>query len=289
MKAVLTRNSSFARVYGTRMRTSFPRRLVLLVVTLAAAACGAADPYRGIPADQLFARAQADFEEEDWDDAIDVLERVTLAFPDFERLADARFLLARAYYEDEKYITAHQEFLNFLSRHPASERVPEAALWTCRSVGAQSRISQRDQTETVRAAQVCQNVARDYTGIDDEVAAGAREIFNEMRSRLAKKAFENGEFYTARQQWDSSIIYFEKVVDEFADTDWAPRAIVEIMNAYEEIGYEDEIQRWRERLLNSYPDSPEARAINGRATGEDGSPRMDAGSGASPGDLRRAR
>lgn len=289
MTAVPPRNSSLSRVYPTRMRTSFPRRLVLLAVTLATTACGSADPYRGIPPEQLLARAEADFEEEDWGDAIDVLERVTLAFPDFERLADARFLLARAYYEDEKYITSNQEFLNFISRHPASERVPEAALWSCRSVAAQSRISQRDQSETERAAGICQNVARDYTGIDDEVAAAALEIFNEMRSRLAKKAFENGEFYTARQQWDPAIIYFEKVVDDYADTEWAPRAIVEIMNAYGEIGYEDEVERWRERLLTSYPDSPQAKAINGSAEGDGGSARVAGEDGASSADLRPPR
>jgi len=289
MTAVFTRNSSGARVYPTRMHTPFPKRLALLVITLATTACGAADPYRGIPADPLFARGQAEFEEEDWSNAVEILERVTLAFPDFERLADARFLLARAYYEDEKYITANQEFLNFLSRHPGSERVPEAALWTCRSVAAQSRIPQRDQSETERAAGVCQGVASDYTGIDDEVAAQAREIFNEMRSRLAKKAFDNGEFYTARQQWDPAIIYFEKVVEEYADTEWAPRAIVEIMEAYGQVGYEDEVQRWRERLLNSYPDSPQARAINGTAEEEGGVFRASGGSGTSIRDPRAVR
>lgn len=239
---------------------------------MATAACGTATPYQGLTSAELYARAQAEFEEEDWGDAADVLERLLTTDPGFEDAPDARLMLARAYFNDEQYVTAQSEYTRFLDRHPGHERAPEAALGICESFAALSPIPERDQRYTQQALLVCPNVARDYASIAPEIAERAQGIANEMRSKLAEKLYRTADdFYAARDWWDSAIIYYEMIVDEYADTEWAPKAIVGLMEAYEAIGYEDDVETWRQRLLNSYPDSPEARAIdNGGGGGAGG-------------------
>lgn len=245
------------------------QRLAAFALLALSTACASSSPYLGMNAEQVWARAEAEFQDGDWDDAIEALDVLAASFPTWERMADARMLMAKAYFNDKKYFTASQEFSRFLERYPRDERASEAALLMCRSYVELSPIPPRDQTYTEQAARVCQQVVSDWTGRDDDVARQASDYVNEMRAKLAEKAFDRADFYYDRELWDSSIIEFQRVVDDYADTDWAPRALARIVAAYQEIGYQDEVERARQQLLNSYPDSPEAKAA-AEATADDG-------------------
>jgi outer membrane protein assembly factor BamD len=175
--------------------------------------------------------------------------------------------LASAYYLDEQYITAASEYTRFLDRYPGHPRAPEAALGVCRAYSALSPISQRDQTFTGQALAVCRNVVTDYPTL--EVAQEAAEHANEMRGKLARKIYENGAFYLRRGLNDSAIIYFQDVVNDFPETTYAPQALLGIIQAYEAIGYEDEVQQARDRLMTDYPDSEAARSLSGVDPGGD--------------------
>jgi outer membrane protein assembly factor BamD len=246
-----------------------PFAVLLLIGLTALGACSSAGPYQGLTPDQLLERGLAAYEREDWDEAAEVLDRLLLQNPNYPRAAEARIRLADAYFEQESFITASTEYERFLQRNPGHEDAPRAALGLCRSYVALSPISQRDQTYTYQAANICQNVARDYRSVDEEVADRAQALANDMRWKLAKKVYDNADFYANRGLWDPAIIYYEDVVENFADTEWAPRAMLGLVAAYREIDYPDEVEAWRLRLLNSYPDSPEARSLGGDGAGED--------------------
>ncbi|HZD03831.1 MAG TPA: outer membrane protein assembly factor BamD, partial [Longimicrobiales bacterium] len=96
---------------------------------------------------------------------------------------------------------------------------------------------------------------------DEEVVQQAQEVMNRMRSKLGEKVYLNAMHYFGREFWHSSIIYFEAVVNDYGDTEWAPKAIVGMIDAYRKVGFDQEVEQWRQTLLNSYPDSPEAKAL----------------------------
>jgi outer membrane assembly lipoprotein YfiO len=252
-----------------------PSRLAALALLAPlAGACASASPYAGLPADTIFEHGRAAFEREDWEEAAKALDRLLLTFQAFDRVPEARMMLARAYYNDGKFLTAQQEFTRFLERHPGHADAPQAALGRCRAFVGLSPIPERDQTYTDQAAQVCANVVRDYTGVADDVATQAGALANDMRARLGEKVYLNGLHYFERKFWDSAVIYLEWVYEDYGDTEWAPRAILRLVEIYGEIGYEDEVDRWRQILLDSYPDSPEAESlVNGGVTGDPGGPR----------------
>jgi outer membrane protein assembly factor BamD len=89
----------------------------------------------------------------------------------------------------------------------------------------------------------------------------AREMMLELRNKLAAKDFDAGEYYFKRNAFDSAIIYYEATVRDYADTALAPRALARLIDVYKALGYQEEEQQTRERLLREYPDSPEARAL----------------------------
>jgi outer membrane assembly lipoprotein YfiO len=167
--------------------------------------------------------------------------------------------LGRRSTNSKQFITAASEFTRFLGAYPIHSRAHEAALGVYKSNEALSPHYQRDQTFTEQALRICQNVANDYLGTEMGTEAG--EIAIAMRGKLAEKLFESRMYYFRRGAYDSSVINFADVVEAYPGTEWAPRALAAIMDAYTEIGYADEVESARNRLLRLDPDSPEARVI----------------------------
>lgn len=242
-------------------------RTLISVPLLGAVACASGSKYQGLDAAGVYGLAQEEMAGEDYSDAAETLDRLLLVYPNFDEGGEANFLLANAYYLDGQFITAASEFTRFLDRYPGHPRAPEAALGICRAYSELSPISQRDQTFTDQAVAVCRNVVTDYPTLP--AAQEAALLANDMRGKLARKIYENGAFYLRRKLDDSAIIYFEDVVNNYPETAVAPDALLGIIEAYERIGYEDEVQQARDRLLSEYPESEAARSLAGSTTGED--------------------
>lgn len=215
--------------------------------------------------DELYQYAQAAFEEEEYDDAIGALERLAASFPAFEQIVEARLMLADAFFEKEEYLSAASDYERILQRYGQSPLAPRAALGVCRSYLELSPIPQRDQTYTEQAVVACGNVAADYRGTPE--GERAAELRDRMIGRLAEADYLVAEYYIKREWYDSGIIYLEDLVERFPETRWAPRALLTMVEAYEAIGWDEEAEETRERLLSQYPDSPEASRLG---NGDDG-------------------
>lgn len=242
-------------------------RTVLLAacVVLLAACGGGPDRYQGLTAEDLFRLAEAELAEQDYDNAIETLDRLLLSYGNWERIAEARKLLGDAYYQNEEYLTARSEYERFLDRHPVHALAPEAALGTCRSLAALSPEPQRDQAYTQDAITRCRNVVIDYGGTPQAVEAA--RIANELRLVLAEKDYLNADFYFRRELYDSAIKYYEFVVQLYPETRFAPMALLGIYRSNMEIGYEDLAAEARQRLLDRYPDSTAAAEIRTNGAG----------------------
>jgi outer membrane protein assembly factor BamD len=244
-------------------------RIALVVLVGIAGACASTSRWEGLTATQLYDMGRGEFEAGDYGDAAETLERLILGAPGFSQAAEAQILLGRAYFLSEQYILAQSEFTRFIDRFPAHPQASEAALGVCRSNEALSPIAQRDQTFTMQAVTVCQNVASDWQGTP--AAEQAAEIVRQMRDKLAEKQYDNGAYYLRRNVPDAAILYWQQLLETFPETDWAPTALAGIIEAYTRIGYEDEVASATERLRTEYPDSPEARALdNGGGEGDSG-------------------
>lgn len=235
------------------------RRPLLALPVALLVACGGGDPYAGMDAAALFRLAETEYAEGDYGNAIEVLERLLINFTDFDRLADARMMLAEAYFEDDEFLTARSEYQRFRDRYVSHARAPEAALGECRALAALAPHPQRDQTYTREAVTVCGNVTVDYAGTAEAARAG--EIREGLRFTLAEKEFLNAEHYFRREQFDPAILYYQFVVDLYPETEFAPRALLGLYKANLEIGYDDLAEEARARLLRDYPASEAATEI----------------------------
>jgi outer membrane protein assembly factor BamD len=248
----------------TQTPQALRRALALSALTLAGA-CGGGDPYQGMDAETLYRMAEVELSEGDAENAIEVLERLHVSFGDWPRLPDAGMLLAQAHFDNDDYLTARSEYRRFLDRFADNPRAPEAAAGECRALGALAPHPQRDQGYTEEAITVCTNVVVDYAGTPQ--AEEAETIRTGLRYTMAEKEYLNGNHYFRRRQYDSAIIYFQFVADLYPETEFAPRALLGLLRCNEAIGYADLAQEARERLLQEYPDSPEAVEVSAAGNG----------------------
>ena len=221
-------------------------------------ACGGNVRYSGLTAEEIWALGLQAREQEEWQDAAEAFDFVLFA-PGFSRAAEARLLLAEVQYRDGRYIEARSEYQRVIDRWPADTVAVTAALGVCRSLVALSPITQRDQSFTRQARLSCRQVAADLAGTVMGLEAGRRA--GQMQLKLAEQDYDTGLHYQKRRLFDSALLYFEQVVSEFSETEWAPWALYQMVDVFGRIGYLRDVETTRDLLLETYPDSEPAQLL----------------------------
>lgn len=193
--------------------------------------------------------------------AVEHLSRFVLVASGDPRLRDALMALARSQQATREHISAAASYLRVVTEFPRDPAAIEARYGMCEAYYRLSPRAQLDQQHTYTAITYCQSYAELYPETPE--AQVARERVVEMREKLAHKAYLNGLFYFRRNFLDSSIVYFTEVVERYPGTTWAPAALSMMVRTYERLGYEEDAEAARARLLQEYPQSTEARQLAG--------------------------
>jgi outer membrane protein assembly factor BamD (BamD/ComL family) len=83
----------------------------------------------------------------------------------------------------------------------------------------------------------------------------------QLVDKLAEKLFQAGEHYYRRRAYDSAIQYFDDLLELFPTSAAAPKSLLRLYQTYTTLGYAEEAQSMRERLLRDFPESEQARLI----------------------------
>lgn len=235
-------------------------RTFLIAVVMTASGCAsAAQVPDNLPADALFERGLTALQEGKWTDAIALFERFVITHPTHGRLQEARFNLANGYFGKKEYITAATEYSRLANDYPAGPYADDARFKLCEAYYRLSPKPQLDQQYTRAALDHCQSLLTYYPTSD--FVGRAQELLSDLREKLATKAFLTGEFYFKRNAFDSAIIYFEGALRDYPTTSVAPRALQRLFDTYTVLGYKEEADTAKQRLLRDYPNSPEARQL----------------------------
>ena len=241
------------------MRIDVRGPLTSLVSSLLFVACAGGVPFQGMTVQEVYNLGIQAMLEEDWDAAFDALD-VVVRQAGFEHAAEARLRLAQMEYARENYIESRAEYQRALDRFPADTTARHASLGICRSLSQLSPITDRDQSFTRQARTQCRQVASDYAGT--LVGLRASEIAAEMHDKLAEQDYNTGLHYLKRDLIDSAILYFEEVENTYSNSSWVPWALLRKIEAFEKIGYTQDAEEERARLLRLYPDSEPARVLD---------------------------
>lgn len=143
---------------------------------------------------------------------------------------DSQFYLAESYFLNKEYILAIAEYDRLIRRMGFSPYVEKARWRVCESYVNESPKYFKDQTNTQKALSKLQEFMDDYP--DSEYKIEANEQIFELRNKLAYKEYETGILYIKMEEYESAIISFESLIDNYYDTEVLEKGHVGIIRCY---------------------------------------------------------
>lgn len=168
----------------------------------------------------------------------------------------SRLLLAESYLETDQELLAANEFRQLATSRPNSPMADDAQLGVCRAFWSVSPDLPRDQEFTQKAIEECTRLLEFFPR--SPLVGEARELVAQARQKMAAKELRVGKYYFDRGFFESAIIYFENILQTYPEADVIPETLFVLHASYFRVGFRAEADLVQERLLELYPDSPQA-------------------------------
>lgn len=247
------------------MRLRVARWCSMVIVALSAALAGCPKELpKDLPPDELYRLGRTNFEDGHYAQAIEALERLLFQDPSHSKADSAQLLVAESHFKQGQYVSAASEFLRLAQNRPAGPLADDARYQACLSYVELSPRPELDQKYTHEAIDQCRSVVLLYPR--SPFASEAQKRIDELTDKLARKEYLTADYYYQRRAYDSAIIYLEHLLDAYKGSDVEPQAMLKLYESYRKVGYAQEAQDIRRRLLAEYPDSPEAAEVRDLAT-----------------------
>tara|TARA_B100001245_G_C22889001_1_gene427952 strand:+ start:296 stop:1033 length:738 start_codon:yes stop_codon:yes gene_type:complete len=143
---------------------------------------------------------------------------------------DSQFYLAESYFLNKEYLLAIGEYDRLIRRMGFSPYVEKSRWRVCQSYVKESPKYYKDQTNTQKALSKLQEFIDDYpnSGYKDE----ANNQISELRNKLAYKEYATGVLYIKMEEYQSAIMSFEFLIDNYYDTEVLEKGHVGIIRCY---------------------------------------------------------
>jgi outer membrane protein assembly factor BamD len=215
-------------------------------------ACGPKQASLILDAEDQFALAKREFEKKHYEQAVIEFQKLIFNYPGAVFIDSAQYLLGVSYFDQKDYPSAVTEFNKLLSSFPTSLLSDDAAFMVAFCDFKMSARAELDQERTSRALEELKSFLDDYP--ESERTKEAQDLLTECRSKLAKKAYENGRLYFKMRQYEAALIYLNDIINEYHDTKWAPPAQFHIAEAYFKQKKFDQAKEEYQKFLENFPE-----------------------------------
>ncbi len=226
--------------------------LALLGVFASFVGCVGNQSLTNLSADELFQRGKRQYEKKQYLSSIETFHAVVYNFPGNSVVDTAQFFLAMSHYGNQDYALAAVEFNRLAVNYPSSVYAVQAQFMKGVSTfeGAPKHFA-LDQTELESAIRLLEDFVVDHP--ESELIADAQKYLKLAHTRLARKLFEGGLVYTRINAPAAAKIYYQKVADDYTDTEFAPLAIFGIAQAEYNLGNYDLARTRFENFRTVFP------------------------------------
>ncbi|MEO6447061.1 MAG: outer membrane protein assembly factor BamD [Gemmatimonadaceae bacterium] len=229
------------------------RLSILALSTLAIAACSHGFRLNRYPTNEsLYQAALEQYNNKKWDNAVAGFEKLTFDLPARDTLLPrAHWYLAKAHSGRQEHLLAAQAFSR-LSESFATDTLADRALFEAsREYQQMWRRPTLDAQYGEQAMATYQSLLGLYpeTPLKDE----ATKQMGLLQEWFAAKDYESGMYYFRRKAYDSAIIYFKDVVENYPSTDKSREALLRLASAYDAIRYREDRKEICATLREKYP------------------------------------
>ena len=173
--------------------------------------------------EKAFALAMKNYDNKDYVDAIEDFSLMKVKFSGTSISDKVQYYLGMSYLKQEEYILAAYEFEYLLKNYTTSSLAIDGRYRLALCYYGMSPKYALDQTYTYQAITELKNFLELYP--TDKNAPEAEKKIRELRNKLAYKELKSAELYATMEDYKAATIYYENVVSEYFDTDWADDAL----------------------------------------------------------------
>lgn len=213
--------------------------------------------------DQIYKKAFEYYEEEEYSKAQSLFELIINNLRGKVEAEKVYFYYSYTHYYLRRYVMASYYFGNFSSTFPNSPYREEADFMTAYANYQLSPSYRLDQTYSSKAIDQFQLFVNTYP--TSERVAECNNLIDEMRRKLEKKAFAEGELYYDLSQYQAATQSFENLLKDFPESPDAEKVRFLILKGNfllaenSIIGKQNErfqaTLEYYERFVNKYPTS----------------------------------
>jgi len=230
--------------------------LAILILSVFVFACGSSDKNdigNTDDPEKAMNIAMKNYEKKDYLEAIEDFSVIKIKFSG-TRVADkAQYYLAMCYYKRKEYILAASEFENLLKNFATSSYIVQARYQLAMCYYEMSPDYSLDQTYTKYAITEFQNFIELFP--NDKSVPEAESKIKELRNKLAYKQLKSAELYMIMDNYKAAIYYYEGILQDYFETDWADDALYgKIQALLKKKKFEDakkEIERFEKKFSKS--------------------------------------
>jgi outer membrane protein assembly factor BamD len=204
------------RVYITMIKKTASYLLILSIIFAAGCSSKLKPQLEG--ADFFYNRGMNLMNKKDYIKAIADFQTIVDSYQSSEIIDEAHFMLAEARYKNEEYLTAAFEYERVFTDYPTSKLSPEARYKRALCYFNESPRSELDQENTNLAIDDFRRFIDNFP--DNALAKDANDKIAELQEKLAYKDYKNAELYRKLKKYDSAIIYFNSIEENYPKSVW---------------------------------------------------------------------
>lgn len=190
--------------------------LLLLVVVIFSSCSEYSKVHKSHDYERKYEYAKKCYEKKDYSRAIILFEEVYTTYRGRDKSEELVYMLAYSYYYFGDYFMGSYYFKTYTKQFLSGKHTEECTFMSALCKSLEAPIYKLDQTSTQIAIKEMQLFINYYPNSDrvDE----ANRLIDEMREKLAKKAYKNAELYYRRRIYLSAMVAFNTMIKDFPDS-----------------------------------------------------------------------
>ena len=203
------------------------RKPTLFLIPVFIVCCGKKNIHVEEDLSPRFDKAMEYFDRGKFPRARDEFDYIIMTDPGSKIANESQYYVAEALFQMKEYSEASISFDRYVRFSPDYTKIEKARYRICECAILSSNTYQREQSQTHRALEQLQMFIEDFPASD--LVIDAENGILELRIKLAQKDFEVGRMYLKLEEYDSALIYFRSVLNNYYDTSIADDARVGII------------------------------------------------------------
>jgi outer membrane protein assembly factor BamD len=159
--------------------------------------------------------------------ARDEFNNIIVTNPGSKLANESQYYKGESLFQMKEYDDAWITFDRYIRFTNDAAKIEKSRYRICECAIYLTNSHQRDQKQTKKALEQLQMYLEDFP--QSERVIDAEKAIAELRIKLAEKDFEVGRLYLKLEEYESALIYFRSVLNNYYDTDFADDARIGII------------------------------------------------------------